>query len=171
MTRRKSFLILIVFAATVLVLAGMEAVAARSTAIQQPIRFDHARHMKEDMKCNQCHTGVDNSPYATLPPIRTCLLCHKEAKGTDPEEAKIREYAKNGTPIPWVQVNRLVGHVYFSHGMHVKVGKLDCKECHGEMAQADQPVGRSQIGHLTMDRCMECHEEKHVNQECLTCHK
>lgn len=171
MRHRKTILIIATLATVILVLTGMQETVLHRQVVAQPIAFDHARHIQEEMTCAQCHNGVDNSSYATLPTIQTCLLCHKEAKGTHPDEPKIRAYVEAGQEIPWIQVNRVAGHVYFSHGMHVKLGKLECSQCHGDMSAATRPVGESQIDHLTMSGCMNCHEEKGVNQECLTCHK
>ena len=172
MNPRKTVVLIGFVIAALTVLAGMEMSAAPgNNDLHQPIRFDHARHMKEDMKCTDCHQEAARSPYATFPSIKACLMCHKEAKGTDPEEPKVREFAKAGHEIPWIQVNRLPGHVYFSHGMHVAMGKMDCAECHGDMKQVNQPVETPQISHLTMAKCQACHETRHVANECLTCHK
>lgn len=89
-----------------------------------------------------------------------------------PEEARVRkEYWDAGKEMVWTRVNRLTGNVYFSHAAHVKYGKLDCKECHGDMAQATAPVSHSQIESLTMSRCMGCHIERSVGHDCFTCHK
>ena len=137
----------------------------------QPLRFSHAVHAEEDMACVDCHLRAEDGPYATTPGVATCMLCHEEAQGEDPEEPKVREYAESEQPIPWVRVNRVVGHVYFSHGVHVKLARLDCAQCHGDMAALEQPVTRSQVEWLTMDACMECHERSGASNDCLGCHK
>lgn len=142
-----------------------------SDPIVQPIAFDHARHGAEDLGCLDCHKTAETSPHASLPLIASCLLCHAEPKGESPEEAKVREYAERREEIPWVQVNRMPGHVYFSHAVHAKLAKMDCAECHGDMSSAKEPVTVSQVGHLTMRRCMECHFEKGASNDCLACHK
>lgn len=145
--------------------------ALRPRPVVQPIAFDHKRHLQEDIDCKGCHKQVEEGAHATLPSIKACLLCHQEAKGKHPDEPKVREYAKDGREIPWAQANRLVGHVYFSHAAHVKYAKLDCRDCHGDMKEATEAVTRSQVDHLTMSRCMACHEEKGVRNDCLVCHK
>ncbi|MGH7144555.1 MAG: cytochrome c3 family protein [Planctomycetota bacterium] len=154
---------------------GLGAGGGNRGPVHQPIRFNHAIHVKQGLKCEDCHRGVETSPHATFPTIQQCMLCHNTPKGTDPEEPKVREYAqqyaKDGSGIPWVQVNRLPGYVYYSHAMHVKLGKLDCKTCHGDMSMVTEPVTTPQIDNLTMARCMACHTEHHVDQECVTCHK
>jgi len=137
----------------------------------QPIAFNHKRHLEEGMNCADCHKGAQEGPHATLPSLKACLLCHSEPKGNHPDEPKIREYAAKSEAIPWVQVNRLPGHVYFSHTAHVTYAKMDCRECHGEMKDRTEPATTSQISELDMDRCMECHTEKGVSLDCLRCHK
>lgn len=139
--------------------------------VVQPIAFNHKRHMEEDMSCTDCHKTVDKSPYAGFPTVEACMLCHAEAKGEHPDEPKVREYAEAGKEIPWVQVNRMEGHVYFYHAAHVNYAKMDCKECHGDMKERTEPVTSSQVSHLTMNQCMSCHAEKHVSNDCLKCHK
>ena len=139
--------------------------------VVQPIAFNHKRHLAEGLSCKDCHKRAETGPHATIPPVKACMLCHSEAKGTDPEEAKVRAFAEAGHDIPWIQVNRLPGHVYFSHAAHVGYAKMDCAECHGDMKDRTEPVTVSQIGHLTMDRCMTCHQSKGVSLDCLRCHK
>jgi hypothetical protein len=136
----------------------------------QPIAFSHKVHMEQQMDCATCHEHVERSPKATLPSNDICLGCHEDPRGKNPEEPKVRELAAQG-PIPWVRVNRLPGHVYFSHRAHVTWGKLDCTQCHGNMAEATAPVTQSQIGHLTMSTCIGCHKERQVRTDCVTCHK
>lgn len=139
--------------------------------IQQPIAFNHKRHLAEGMACADCHKQVEKGPYATFPPMKQCLLCHSDPQGKHPDEPKIREFAERGEEIPWIQVNRLPGHVYFSHTAHVRHGKIGCQECHGDMKERTQPVTVSQIQNLTMERCMECHTQSKVSTDCLRCHK
>ena len=159
--------IAVVALATVVALAFR----TRERVIRQPIAFDHARHKDENLNCSDCHARAESTPYASLPGIKQCLLCHKEPQGENPEEPRIREYADRGEEIPWIQVNRLPGHVYFSHAMHVKLGGMQCADCHGDMAAQKEPVGASQIEHLTMSRCMQCHSERQASNDCLACHK
>jgi hypothetical protein len=142
--------------------------------VVQPLSFNHKRHSEADvgLSCKDCHKKAYDSPYATLPKWTVCKQCHEDVKGSSAEEAKLRDvYIKEKKEIPWIQVNRVVGHVYFSHAAHVKYGKMDCSECHGDMKSATEPVTVSQIGNLTMSACMKCHEERKASNDCLTCHK
>ncbi len=139
--------------------------------IVQPIAFDHARHAEEGMACLDCHVRAQSSAYAGIVLVKACMLCHAEQQGVDPEEAKVREYAERGEQIPWVQVNRLPGHVYFSHEAHVRLAEMECAECHGDVASSTEPFVRSQIEYLSMERCMACHAERGASNDCLACHK
>lgn len=165
------------FGVAALALASHELASscARSSAseaiVAQPIAFDHARHAKENLACEDCHAEVSKGPYATFPSLQKCLLCHKEAQGTHPDEPKLRELAGKNEEVAWITVNRLPGHVYFSHAAHVRFAKLECAQCHGDMSQSTAPPARSQVEHLTMERCMECHTERGASNDCLACHK
>ena len=140
-------------------------------SVTQPVAFDHARHAEEGLGCLDCHKTADSRPAASLPRIAMCALCHADTQGDSPEAEVVRGYVERKEEIPWVQANRMAGHVYFSHAMHVKLGKMDCAECHGDMSQATSPVTTSQVEHLTMARCMECHRERAASNDCLACHK
>src|SRR5579863_1101720 len=45
----------------------------------QPVLFSHKHHVKDDgIDCRYCHTGVETSHYAGLPPTETCMTCHSQ---------------------------------------------------------------------------------------------
>lgn len=118
-----------------------------------------------------CHLYAAEDVYATIPGLSTCMLCHEEPQGESTEEPKVREYFEREEPIPWVQVNRVEGHVYFSHAVHVKLAEMECAECHGDMTTLDEPLTRTQIADMDMDACMDCHDERGASNDCLVCHK
>ena len=140
--------------------------------VKQPLEFDHEAHIKaEEMDCTDCHRMAEKSPRAGLPLLKDCKDCHSEPQGKSPEEPKVREYLEAGKEIEWKTVNRLPGHVYFSHRAHVGIAEMKCWDCHRDMRKESKPVTRPDIGHLTMTRCIECHKEKKAELECTTCHK
>jgi len=143
----------------------------RPKPVVQPIAFNHKRHHDEGLSCKDCHKYADERLEATMPSTRACLLCHEEELGKHPDEPKVREFARDGGEIPWIQVNRLVGHVRFSHVAHVKLAGMNCRDCHGDMEKEVEPVTRPQIDHLDMDRCMACHTAKGAKNNCMSCHK
>lgn len=144
---------------------------ASGPRIEQPLNFSHAVHDEQDTACLDCHLSAEEGVYATIPGIKTCLLCHEEPQGESEHEPMVREYAEQGEPIPWVQVNHVEGHVYFSHAPHMVLAEMECADCHGEMTSLEEPPGYSQVSWLTMKACMDCHEERGASNDCLLCHK
>jgi hypothetical protein len=44
---------------------------------QQPVPFSHRHHVGElGIDCRYCHTSVEKSSFAGLPPTQTCMTCH-----------------------------------------------------------------------------------------------
>ncbi len=138
------------------------------------VAFDHQVHAGQfKMPCLDCHVFADKSPVAGLPSGRKCLGCHKFVKEDreHPENtARIKimlDRLDAGQPLRWVRVFAVPDFIYFSHRVHV-AAKVDCKECHGDVAtekvvRQDRP--------FTMGRCLKCHEERRASRECLACHK
>ncbi len=144
----------------------------RSAPIKQPVEFNHKIHIdSEQMECTDCHRYANKASHATLPKIADCKDCHSQPQGKSPEEAKVKQYLKEGKEIPWIVVNRLPGHVYFSHQAHVNYAEMKCWDCHTDMRKETHPIARSDISYLSMGKCMECHKEKGVGLDCLKCHK
>lgn len=146
--------------------------AATAAAHGQPMEFDHAAHIKaEDMECTDCHRMASKSAHASLPRLKDCADCHSEPQGKHPDEPKVREYLDENKEIAWKTVNKMDGHVYFSHRAHVAFGEMKCWDCHLDYRKISRTVTQSDIRHLTMRKCMDCHAEKKASNECSTCHK
>ncbi len=130
----------------------------------QPIWFSHKVHVGQNkIDCEYCHFTVERSQHAGIPPASVCMNCHSQVKsgkhtGTK-EIAKIYAAIKENKPIQWVKVHNLPDFVYFNHEQHVKVGKLDCTECHGNVDQMDQIA---QVKDLSMGWCLDCHRTHKV---------
>ena len=164
-------------AGAVLVAAGGGATlllgaSRRHEPVEQPIPFDHQAHVVgQEMDCKDCHSAHEE-PHAGFGAIRDCHECHKEVQGDADSELQqaVREYGKARRQVPWVQVTRNPGHVYFSHRAHVSLGKMECQECHGDMGARTTPLERPQ-GHLvSMDACMDCHAARGASLQCAACH-
>ena len=130
----------------------------------QPIWFSHKVHAGQNkIDCEYCHFTAERSLHAGIPPASVCLNCHnqvREGKRTGKKEiAKIYKAINENKPIQWVKVHNLPDFVYFSHEQHVKVGKLECAECHGNVEEMDV-VG--QVNDLSMGWCLDCHRSKNV---------
>ena len=74
------------------------------------------------------------------------------------EEGKPWDESK-AKPIEWVRIHNLPDHVYFNHSQHVKVGKQDCQNCHGEIQKMDEV---KQFAELSMGWCVNCHRSTAV---------
>jgi hypothetical protein len=121
----------------------------------QPVPYSHAFHASDSLglDCRFCHTGVETSPVAGIPPTKTCMNCHNMVKAESEKLAPVRESLKNGTPLRWVRVHKSPDYVYFDHSAHFTAG-IGCASCHGridemEIVAQDQP--------LSMGWCLECH--------------
>lgn len=138
--------------------------------VKQPLEYSHKVHT-ELLKCEECHTGVANSAYATLPDIKVCMGCHQtDPVSNSPEEKKLISYIKSNQNIPWKRIYRNPVHVYFSHSRHVSSGKLQCETCHGDMGKTSRPPSKALVN-LGMGECIACHERENVDRSCITCHK
>lgn len=130
----------------------------------QPVWFSHKIHAGQNkIDCKYCHFTADKSMHAGIPPVQVCLNCHNQVKKGkitgEKEIAKIHEAYNNGEPIEWVKVHNLPDHVYFNHAQHVKVGKVDCNDCHGEVEKMDVII---QAEDLSMGWCIDCHRTRDV---------
>jgi hypothetical protein len=120
----------------------------------QPVAFSHKLHagtMKID--CQYCHTGVQESPSAMVPPISTCMNCHSVARKNRPEILKLTRYYDDGVALPWKRVHRVPDYAYFNHSVHVNKG-IQCASCHGPVEQMDV---LAQVSQFTMAACLDCH--------------
>ena len=130
----------------------------------QPIKFSHMVHAGQNQtNCLYCHFNAEQSKFAGIPPANVCTNCHVLVKeGTRSgkfEISKIYHALETSQPIKWVKVYNLPDHVYFNHAQHVVAGKIDCLQCHGDVAAMDQIV---QVNDLSMGWCIKCHRETNV---------
>ena len=45
----------------------------------QPVPFSHEHHVSGlGIDCRYCHTSVEQSSFAGLPPTKTCMTCHSQ---------------------------------------------------------------------------------------------
>ena len=111
-----------------------------------------------------CHNTAEHSKSAGIPSAGVCLNCHqlvvKEGTRSGSFEInKIIRAVENNKPIIWNRVYNLPDHVFFSHAQHVKVGKLECTECHGVVEEMDII---QQFNDLSMGWCINCHRDTDV---------
>jgi hypothetical protein len=123
-------------------------------AREQPVPFSHTHHVGSmGIDCRYCHTAVENSWFANVPPTKTCMNCHSQIWLTSPTLEPVRASYRNDTSIQWTKVHDLPDFVYFNHSIHVKKG-VGCETCHGRV---DQMPLMKQYASLEMRWCLDCH--------------
>jgi len=122
--------------------------------IEQPVQFSHQHHVLDDgIDCRYCHTSVETSSFAGIPPTKTCMNCHSQIWQTAPILEPVRASFREDRPMRWVRVHDLPDFVYFNHSIHIKKG-MGCESCHGRLDQ--MPLTR-QVQSLQMEWCLNCH--------------
>ncbi len=125
-----------------------------NVAKQQPVPFSHKHHVTGvGIDCRYCHTSVEESSFANIPPVETCMTCHSQIWTESPLLEPIRESFRSGKPIEWVRIHDLPGFVYFNHSIHLYKG-VGCQTCHGQVEQ--MPL-MWKVNTLNMEWCLECH--------------
>jgi hypothetical protein len=127
----------------------------------QPVPFSHQHHVNDlGIDCRYCHTSVEESHFAGIPPTKTCMNCHSQIWLGSSMLEPVRESYRNNTAIPWQRVHNLADFAYFNHSIHVAKG-VGCATCHGRI---DHMPLTYQENTLLMEWCLECHRnpENHV---------
>ena len=144
--------------------------------VVQPVEFSHQLHNGQmGIDCRYCHTSVEVSSTANVPPTEVCMTCHSQIRVGSPQLAPV--YASwgrvdtdgdgtgdtlrlpsqpgAGAPLAWNRVHDLADFVYFNHSAHINKG-VGCSSCHGRI---DQMEGIWKNEPLTMGWCLECHRD------------
>ena len=126
----------------------------RGVARTQPVPFSHQHHVGGlGIDCRYCHTSVEVSSFAGIPPTKTCMNCHAQIWTNAEMLAPVRESFRSGKPLVWERANQLPDFVYFDHSIHIYKG-VGCASCHG-------PVDRMPLMYaantLQMEWCLNCH--------------
>jgi hypothetical protein len=122
----------------------------------QPVLFSHRHHAGElRIDCRYCHTSVEASAFAGLPPTQTCLSCHSQLFTDTAMLRPVVRSAERNEPLRWQRATRLPDHVYFDHSAHLAAG-VGCSTCHGDVTQQAlaTPVHR-----MDMRWCLDCHRD------------
>jgi hypothetical protein len=155
---RLSILLLIVFVALLGGMIGMLHLSGYNTRqsafIEQPIQFSHAHHVGGmGIDCRYCHTSVEESAFANIPPTKTCMNCHSQIFAASPFLEPVRESFRSGKSLEWARVHDLPDFVYFDHSIHVYKG-VGCTTCHGQVDR--MPLVWVEQS-LQMEWCLDCH--------------
>lgn len=122
----------------------------------QPVAFSHAVHVDQvGLDCRYCHSQVERSWFSNIPSASTCMNCHTSVLKDSPKLELVRDSARTGKPIPWVQIHKTPDYVYFNHSVHVNRG-VSCVECHGRIDKMDEVQHAKP---LSMAFCLDCHRK------------
>ena len=126
----------------------------------QPVPFSHKHHVQGlGLDCRYCHSSVEDSAFAGIPPTKTCMGCHSLVWKDAPVLEPVRESYRSDRPIEWTRVHDLPDFAYFDHSIHVKKG-IGCTTCHGEV---DEMPLTWRTETLNMDWCLGCHRHPAAN--------
>src|SRR4051812_4958343 len=139
-----------------IVIARSSYVTRQQVFIEQPLQFSHMHHVNDDgIDCRYCHTSVETSSFAGIPPTKTCMNCHSQIWTNAPMLEPVRASYRDKKPLQWTRVHDLPDFVYFSHEIHVNKG-VGCKSCHGPV---DEMPLMYQNASLQMEWCLACHRD------------
>lgn len=129
-------------------------VTKQNEFVEQPIQFSHAHHVGGiGLDCRYCHTTVEKSSFAGIPPTKTCINCHAQIWTNAPLLEPVRASFRDDKPLTWTRVNDLPDFVYFNHQIHIKQG-VGCATCHGPV---DKMPLMYQATSMQMEWCLACH--------------
>ena len=81
----------------------------------QPVPFSHNHHTAGlGIDCRYCHTSVEKSASAGIPPTATCMNCHKQIWLNAELLAPVRASFANRQPIQWQRKAALVASRFVS---------------------------------------------------------
>src|SRR5881392_4531085 len=126
----------------------------------QPAPFSHQHHVAGlGIDCRYCHTTVETSSFAGIPPTKTCMNCHSQIWTGAPLLEPVRASFRDNKSLVWTRVHDLPDFVYFSHEIHVNKG-LGCSTCHGRVDQMPLMYAENT---LQMEWCLDCHRNPAKN--------
>jgi hypothetical protein len=152
---------------------------SRDFAPPQPIPFSHRLHAGTLLiSCLYCHSGANRSRVAGVPPVETCMNCHRVTRVDSPAIKTLTRFYTSGNPLPWRRIHDLPDYVAFDHRPHVNAG-IACQTCHGEV-QTMEVVSRQMS--MRMSNCLGCHRDpgaalpkdspiKKAAEHCSACHR
>ena len=123
---------------------------------KQPVPYSHKLHAGDlGMDCRYCHTSVEISPVAGVPPTQTCMNCHTLVGGDKKTLDPIRVSWNEDKPMEWVRIHNLPDYAYFDHSAHLNAG-VGCESCHGNIAGMEVVELKKP---LSMGWCLDCHRD------------
>lgn len=120
----------------------------------QPVPFSHQHHVAGlGIDCRYCHTSVEKSGFAGIPPTKTCMNCHSQIWTNSSMLEPVRDSFRTGKSLVWTRLNDLPDFVYFDHSIHISKG-VGCNSCHGPVQKMPLMYAENS---LLMEWCLNCH--------------
>ena len=149
-------LVLIGVGNVVLMLQRSDFVTSANNFVEQPVQFSHQHHAGGiGIECRYCHTSVEVSPSAGIPPTKTCINCHSQIWNTSAYLEPVRASFRDDKPLNWIRIHDLPDFVYFNHSIHVGNG-VGCETCHGRVDRMPLMIQKQS---LQMEWCLDCHRD------------
>ena len=121
---------------------------------EQPVQFSHKHHNGElGIDCRYCHTSVEDSAFAGIPPTQICMNCHAQIWKDAPILEPVRSSFRTGESLEWTRVHDLADFAYFNHAAHLAKG-VGCASCHGDVTKMNLTY---EVAPLSMGWCLDCH--------------
>jgi Cytochrome c7 and related cytochrome c len=125
-------------------------------SVDQIVPFSHKHHVGDDgIDCRYCHTSVETSSFAGIPPTETCMSCHSQIWTNAAMLEPVRASFRTGQSLVWTRVHDLPDFVYFNHSIHINKG-IGCSTCHGRV---DLMPLTFKVNTLYMNWCINCHRQ------------
>jgi len=151
-----SIFFLAIFAYVYTELLRSSYVTGQGVVKKQPVPFSHQHHVAGlGLDCRYCHTSVERSAFAGIPPTETCMNCHRQIWTNAELLEPIRASYRDNVPVQWTRINDLPDYVYFNHSVHIAKG-MGCVTCHGPVNQMQLTF---QHASLQMEWCLSCHRD------------
>src|SRR5256886_16555517 len=86
----------------------------------QRVPFSHEHHVGIlGIDCRYCHTSVEHSSFAGIPPTKTCMNCHSQIWAGSSVLEPVRESYRTDQSLRWHRIYNVPGFVYFDHSIHI----------------------------------------------------
>ena len=127
---------------------------------KQPVDYSHRLHAGElGIDCRYCHSQVERSHEAAVPPTQTCMGCHTLVLPESEKLVPVRASWETDRSVEWVRVHKVPDHANFNHSVHLSAG-VGCASCHGRV---DQMGVVAVVEPIAMQWCLDCHRNPTQN--------
>ena len=141
-----------VLGGTIIYRSGYITGRERSRSISRSRSATRTTSAQLGIDCRYCHTSVETSAFAGIPPTKTCMNCHQQIwPGADMLEP-VRESYKTNKPIPWKRVHNLPRLRVLQPLDPRRQGRRAAYSCHGDVDQMNLTY---QDKPLLMEWCIE----------------